>query len=616
MKFWYNKIILWTKKGTIRELIFEPNKVNIITGDCETGKSTILGIIDYCFFASGNIDSGPIKIPQTIINENVDWYGVKFCINDNMYTLARRSLINENIPVNEYYFSATGEIPEKLISNTSEKEIKEIINEEFKITSDVVIPYSGSKMKVGSKVSIKYFMLFNSQDDNTIINSDVFFGKQTFTKYKEALNRVFDIAIGISTPEDILITEKIREIESQISKYEKKQEISLKAQDLFNNEKLEIVKQAKAYGLLDEMCKDTDKSIDILRSYISIKKFNINEENSALEELTKQERTLKLYITNIKRFLNTYDEYHLVLANNQDSLKPIASIKKYLPENIENSISKKIISSLEKELIEIKSELKTDQASNFTLHNKLKLLQEELEEIISKKEIYESSESISKIEKYMFLGEIKNKLNLYDTPTGYDDYSDKINLCNENLELLKKASTDKGEHKQAVTKLLESIIKDLLYMCEDAMDTYKGYLPVLNHNQKKLELQKPNTTEVIKVAGSSSNTLFLHLCLMLGLHEVIINKKIPYVASYLVLDQPSRPYYENNTGKVNDRQRIIQVMQLLNDYIDRINKNYKEDFQIIVLEHIPPEIWYGMENIHLVQTFVDGNKLIRKEDMA
>lgn len=50
MKFNINKIILWLNNGKIRELTFEKNKVNVITGGSSTGKSEIIDIIDYCFF--------------------------------------------------------------------------------------------------------------------------------------------------------------------------------------------------------------------------------------------------------------------------------------------------------------------------------------------------------------------------------------------------------------------------------------------------------------------------------------------------------------------------------------------------------------------------------------
>ena len=41
MKFYFDKIILWTKNGNIRKLELKPNKINIITGESNTGKTTI-----------------------------------------------------------------------------------------------------------------------------------------------------------------------------------------------------------------------------------------------------------------------------------------------------------------------------------------------------------------------------------------------------------------------------------------------------------------------------------------------------------------------------------------------------------------------------------------------
>ena len=169
MRFYYNKIILWMKNGNIRTLNFIPNKVNIITGGSETGKSAILAIIDYCFFADRNS-----KITQEFINENVEWYGINFCINSRTYTIARRSM-NITIPSTDYYFSLVGEVPRMPCSSISEKELKRLMNEEFSINENTIVPYGGKQIKAGSKISMKYFMLFNSQDENTIDNSDIFF---------------------------------------------------------------------------------------------------------------------------------------------------------------------------------------------------------------------------------------------------------------------------------------------------------------------------------------------------------------------------------------------------------------------------------------------------------
>jgi len=65
MKYNIEKLILWLKNGKKRELEFEPSKVNVITGDSNTGKTAVLEIIDYCFFSSKS------TISESIINENI-----------------------------------------------------------------------------------------------------------------------------------------------------------------------------------------------------------------------------------------------------------------------------------------------------------------------------------------------------------------------------------------------------------------------------------------------------------------------------------------------------------------------------------------------------------------
>lgn len=103
MKFYIRKIILWLNNGKRRDITFEPNKVNVITGDSNTGKTEILDIIDYCLFASES------KISEGIVNENIAWYGLLFNINDKKYTIARKSL-TEGAVSDEYYFSSEGEM--------------------------------------------------------------------------------------------------------------------------------------------------------------------------------------------------------------------------------------------------------------------------------------------------------------------------------------------------------------------------------------------------------------------------------------------------------------------------------------------------------------------------
>ena len=63
-------IVIYSHDGRQRVVPFEPGRVNIISGDSRTGKSAILGIIEYCFGAS------EIDVPEGKVRRNVAWFGL------------------------------------------------------------------------------------------------------------------------------------------------------------------------------------------------------------------------------------------------------------------------------------------------------------------------------------------------------------------------------------------------------------------------------------------------------------------------------------------------------------------------------------------------------------
>ena len=63
-------IVAYSHDGRLRAVHIEPGRVNIISGDSRTGKSAILGIVDYCFGAS------ECDVPEGKVRRNVSWFGL------------------------------------------------------------------------------------------------------------------------------------------------------------------------------------------------------------------------------------------------------------------------------------------------------------------------------------------------------------------------------------------------------------------------------------------------------------------------------------------------------------------------------------------------------------
>ena len=607
MKFYIKKIILWLNNGKIRDITFQPNKVNVITGDGSTGKTEILDIIDYCLFASES------KISEGIVNENIAWYGLLFNINDKKYTIARKSL-TEGTVSDEYYFSSEGEVPNKVELNNTEGAIKSILETEFRIDSNVVIPYGSNLIKLGSKISLRYFFIFNTISVNIIENdTGVFFDKQNKARYRDALPRIFDLAVGIENIENILKKEKKAELESKLSKLKKKSRSISDKSNNFKNEQESIIKEAKEYSLIDPNL-DLDSSLAELKNIIS----GVESETMSNDESDQIERDIYLKerkINNLKRFTTAYTFYKKNLKATEDSLKPIAFLKEKDADILKTSIFDDVINSFSSQLKQIRNACKTKTPIDKQVNDEIKLLENELTELRERRSLrprvnksFENDKS-----KYFFLGEVKSKMDLYSS--SYSSLSTNTDVDIKKIEEKIRAIklVDTLEKRELTIKLVEEIISEYIEATGTALSNYSGYMPVFNYTDKALQLRKPKTSFIENV-GSSSNHMFLHLFFALAMQEIAFQNKSPFVAPYLVIDQPSRPYYGSGDKRKknldqSDESKISKAFKLLDKFIENRNNN-SGDFQMIVFEHVPKEIFENLENVNLVEEFYNGNALI------
>lgn len=607
MKFNINKIILWLKNGNKRELEFKTNKVNVITGDSNTGKTAILEIIDYCFFASKS------KISESRINENVLWYGLLFSINDKEYTVARKCL-DEGKVSNEYYFSSIGEVPDEIVFNNSESTIKATLETEFNIDSKVAIPYGSNLIKVGSKISLRYFLLFNTISGNIIENSTgVFFDKQNEPRYRDALPRIFDLAIGIETIANVLKKEKRAELEKKLNRLKRKNKVISDKSEDFKLEKESVVKTAKEYSLINSDL-DLEPSLNELKKIISgvqVEAINNNEREQIERELYLKERKIK----NLKRFISEYTSYKKNLQNIEDSLKPISFLEDKDGELIKTSIFDTIITTFTAELMQIRDACKSKTPIDNQVNDAIRVLEAELiglkEKLSIQPEVNKSFENDKS--KYFFLGEIKSKMDLYSSSVNSLNQPSELNIKELEHQINSIDIVDTTQKRELTVKLIEEIISEYIEQTNTTLENYSRYKPVFEYKEKSLLLRKPKTS-LIENVGGSSNHMFMHLFFTLAMQEVAFQNRSPFVAPYLIIDQPSRPYYgdaekQGDNLDHSDESKITKAFELLDKFIETRNNN-KGDFQMIVFEHIPSKIIETFKNIYLVEEFRNGNALI------
>lgn len=609
MKFAIDTITLWSHRAETRQLHFKRGKVNVLTGGSHRGKSAILDILDYCFLGSSH------KIPLDIINDNTSWYGLTFAINDKNYTVARQSP-NGNAVSSEIYFSSIGSIPEQPVSNIAIEELKLILEAEFHIDEAVRLAYGGGALKSGSKVSFRYFFLFNTISEDIITSRDTYFDKQNEDRYREALPRIFDLAMGIDTLQNIANREKKEKLERELFKEQRRSTRIETGRTDFDNELRKIAAQALAFGL--PVVNERLLSSDTLKTSLLEARTSDNEDvlhqhsqvSAEIFDLDRRLRKLRLLSSEVKRYKNQS-------AQTYDSLIPITEIVAQSEYIVKSSIFDELIASLRSDLSAVKKVVQRNQPVEVQVRAIKNRLLEERAELVRKLGALPDTPVSFETEKqkWLFVGEAIGRLETL-FPSSPENAESQSNIADSLQSQIANIKVEDVQTKRdAVLSLINEIARTLLMRTGDALYNYSAWHPEFVYNEKRLRLRKP-LSSVIENVGSSSNHMFMHLLHFLSLHAVALVERSPFIPAFLIIDQPSRPYYPSEVPmdgiqlKSEDGELVRVAFKLLDEFVDEMRETHSQEFQMIVFEHVNADAFQGLKNVHVLPEFRGNERLI------
>ena len=613
MKFSIENIALWLKNGRFRTITFVPGKINVITGKSGTGKTALLDIFDYCLASSEH------TISESIINESVEWYGVRLHLGNKHITICRRSPVGNNVS-DEYFLSTIGEMPEIPSANANEAAIKRLLQIEFGIDDRITTPFGGQNIRTGSQLSFRYFLLFCSLSQDIITSSSVFFDKQSQDRYREALPRVFDLAMGIDDAPNILARERKYTLELELQKLQKRLRARSDRPTKAVPELQKLAARAAAFGLTAEA--DISDPVRALSSVVQDEILNIDSPNSwkgMYQKISASIYEMDRKIRNIDRFKNEYANYKKTLAETEDSLRPIEVLADNEPSLIRTSAFSQLLSVLREDLAVLKTAIRNRNPVDIQVAEILRGYEIERTRLKAELQVLPIDQDVFKSdrERWIFICEAKGKLEVFGNlpQEASDDLEAEIKRVES--EIGKIQVKDVAERRDLAIRNIEQNAQRLLNQVSASLENYANYEAIFSYSDKRLRLRKPASMHIENV-GSSSNHMFLHLINMLALQELSISNKSAFVPPVIIIDQPSRPYYGDESVheqelSSSDTSKITAAMKMLNDFVALMGKKYSSQFQMIIFEHIPPAIWKGMDYIHLVETFRDGNALIPQQ---
>lgn len=594
-------ILIWQIDSTLRNLELEENKVNVITGDSGKGKSSILAIIDYCLLSSSSDG-----ISKTNVDNFVNWYGIRLSINGKYFTICRKATHFEEDDL--VYFDKNGDIPQIPINNIKKDVLKEHLNYEFGINSSLKIPYGGRFIQQGSKVSYRYFIPHCFIDQTTLTSSEHLYSKISDLKTRERIDRTFDMALGSENAETMIMRTRLEELQRNLARIEYKQSASKDSYFNFESEIESLYDRACYFGLISENRKNEPTVSDKLENLKAIVNYKDINEIPAINERTKIEKELfllKKELTDINEYIETNTEYKKFLKDNQDSLL----IAKYLDDNYSEILYTKNIYSIIKSLLNQSSEIKkaiAEKGQN-SLISKTNAKRKELElkiSSLSKKLATVSDEKITPIELYRFMGELSSEIKRIVILPKYD-YTDTIEKITTKIDELESKITDNNAFKEYTLSLLNGKIKEIFTRMP--LKGFEDATTIFNKAKKTLDLINKNQVEKMIDIGSASNYMYVHVAYFLALHELVRDRNVPWVPRFLVIDQPSTPYFSTAGKKTDDFASLDAALNEINSFVEKMRSH--GGFQIILLEHIEESYWLDREmtNFTLVDNELRGN---------
>lgn len=594
MNFYIRQIKLWFKKNVDPKVYeFEPNKINVITGDSSTGKSSILRIIDYCLLTERS------TIVEDVINQNVKWYGLVFSLNGVDYVIARKNPQDETAE-QQMFFSENSDFPDKLQVNTNRGELLLKLNELFH-TPKATFRIERKKTEVN--LNFRHFLIFSYLTEDIIATMNTYFDTQFFGSkldFDYFLDDFIKIALGIEDAVQDELKKKYSEEKKKVEVEYKKREEYAKKKHVYENTLHRLKDKFVSLGLgEDSFFNDVDTMLRIIK--LGLQKFEQYSDNNKimkdLDELTKKRKILVAQIAQYNSLKREYVRYQTLSQDQGDSLIPLDFLNKHIEEVLDYEDTKLLVLSLRDSLQKIKetSLQKVGLPVNFEQHYKELIAQRQaIEAKISQMDRLSKNagsvrwmhEVVKLRVEFENLKEPKFK-GLIDS--AYINLQDEVNALNDQISrfISNKADVENGLD-EAINKYYNSQI--------GISASYNSCRPHFNIEERMLMLKSSNSRFYKRNVGSKSNYMFMHLCFFLGLHDFLLQQNNAFVPNFLFIDQPSIPYYADKSkrdenAQNDDEKKLRDAFNLMNRFMDTIVGFQKHDFQIIMIEHADSKYW-------------------------
>lgn len=654
MRFQIREIVLWPRKPglPLRRVKFEPGRVNVISGVSKTGKSAIIPIIDYC------LASDKCSIPVNVIRRSCSWFGIIVDTPFGQKLLARREPGQQQATADMFVLEgheivAPEAPPER---NASADSVKNLLNELAGLTQ-LNFDVADSGLGYKGRPSFRDMVAFSFLPQNIVANPNALFYKADTSEHREKLRTIFPYILGAVDAEVLAVQHELQRLRLELRRKERELASARQVSLRWIAEIESRVSLARELGLLVEAPANgasVEGQIALLRRVLErltarrtplASAVNVEGAADELANLQSEEADVSSSLTQLKRrhadmqrLRSTAIEYGSALTVKRDRLAIADWIGDVYDRNHEcpmcgtrESARASDVAILTRALRQAEAEAGDFASVPAVFDREFSRVKEEIDSQserlraigIRRRGLEQRSDELrarhyAEASAMRFVGSLEEALKQYDALAVDSD------LVQEIAELEERVS---GLHAWLnARKVDESIDRAKAYVSGaaarilPALDTERPNDPIrLLPDELTIQVVGKDREDYLWEIGSGANWLAYHLAVSLGLHELFLSLRNSPVPSFTVYDQPSQVYFPRRLslgegeGETTYRDEDVEAVKKIFAVLSNAAVRHGGEWQGIVLDHVPRELWEDLPGIHAVEDWRDGRKLVPED---
>lgn len=612
-------IHIYSKDGHRRDITFDVDGLNVITGRSSTGKSAIADIIEYCMGRS------TFNVPEGVIRDKVAWFAVVFQFSEEQVLVAKPTPPDGGASCSQAMCRRGAQIvaPQfyDLVVNSDDDAVESLLSRLLGIAENRTdVPLNNSRVSYDANVKHTHFYLFQKQ--TLVANKDQLFYRQNESFQPQTIRDTLPILLGVSSSERYELEAKLRAAQRELKLSAKLLEQARDTIDLAYQKAIGLYSEAKAVGVLNSQDQQTTSTevIETLRSALTWKPTSLPDNDGdrigrleqEILDLRKERREAQSRVDSARQFARKAGGFETEASEHKDRLASINAFPKnpstgewqwpFCERNL--AMDSPLADVLLKELKSLDEELKVVVGERPKLDAYLVDLEKKVTEItdgIKNKEV-ELAAAIAANELLAQMGSMNNAA---------ARVVGRISLFLENLVSNSALQARETEHRRLKAKVdalekkigadnsqerLVSILSNLSAQVSRFIASFEAEFKVfparLDLSQLTVVFDRPDRAVPMSRTGGGENHLAYHLSALLALHWFAAKNNRP-IPRFLFIDQPTQVYfpsekvYKEADGSVQKTEEDADVTAVRRLFSFLLNFTKKEvpGFQIIVTEH-------------------------------